>query len=167
MFNLKYAFLCMMFLVIASNCLVLYPLNDWLSWAAFTYPVTYLVTELTNRFHGPQKARQVVCLGFVFAVIFSVWLATPKVAFASGSAFLISQLLDISIFNKFRYSLWWVAPLFASISASVIDASIFWSLAFWGEDLPILSLAIGDTSVKILIDVAMLTPFRLGLRKLA
>lgn len=166
MFHLLSSFLAMITIVILSNFLVQYPINDWLTWGAFPYPVSYLVTELTNRIHGPQKARKVVYVGFFIGVILSIWLATPRIAFASGSAFLVSQLLDIAIFNRLRQSTWWVAPLFASTAASIIDAFIFWNLAFWGEPVPLLTWAIGDTMVKLLIDVMMLTPFRLAIRQM-
>jgi uncharacterized PurR-regulated membrane protein YhhQ (DUF165 family) len=157
----------MTIIVMASNVLVMFPINDWLTWGAFTYPLSFFVTELTNRSFGPAKAKEVVYVGFALAVILSIGLATPKIAFASGAAFLVAQLLDIHVFNRFRQSLWWKAPLFASIAASLIDAFIFWNIAFFGEDVPLLTWAIGDTSVKLLIDVAMLTPFRLAIRKIS
>jgi queuosine precursor transporter len=163
-YHLTFAFLSMIILVIASNILVLFPINDWLTWGAFPYPVSFLVTELTNRKYGPKVARKVVYVGFLVAVILSIWLATPKIALASGSAFLISQLLDIYVFNRFRLATWWYAPFFASFSASLIDATIFWNIAFWNEDVPLLTWAIGDTSVKLIVDFFMLAPFRYAIR---
>jgi uncharacterized PurR-regulated membrane protein YhhQ (DUF165 family) len=165
MYSLKSAFVAMTFIVIVSNYLVLFPINDWLTWGAFPYPVSFLITELTNRLYGPKQAKRVVYAGFTMAVFLSFWLATPQIAFASGMAFLISQLLDIFVFNQFRQARWWYAPFFASFSASLIDAAIFWNIAFWGEDVPLLTWAIGDTSIKLLIDFAMLTPFRFAIRK--
>lgn len=167
MYNRVFIFIAMIAVVAASNVLVMFPINDWLTWGAFPYPITFLITELTNRFYGPKLARKVVYVGFTLAVILSIWLATPKIACASGLAFLISQLLDINVFNYFRQSNWWKAPFFASFAGSCIDATIFWSIAFWGESLPILSWAIGDTSIKLLIDVLMLSPFRMAIRRSA
>ena len=161
---LRYALFAMTFVVILSNCLVLYPINDWLTWGSFSYPISFLITEMTNLHYGPKNARRVVYVGFAIGILLSIWFSTPKIAFASGSAFLTSQLLDIFIFSKLRRLVWWYAPIFASFAGSIMDASIFWSLAFYGEDLPILTWAIGDTSVKLLLDIAMLTPFRLMLR---
>lgn len=165
MYNLRNAFIAMTFIVVASNYLVLFPINDWLTWGAFSYPISFLVTELTNRKLGPQKARKVVYLGFILAVLLSAWLATPKIALASGTAFLFSQLLDILVFNRLRNAAWWCAPLFASVIASTLDASIFWGIAFWGENVPLVTWALGDTAVKIAVDVAMLTPFRFAIRR--
>lgn len=161
------AYLAMAIIVVSSNYLVLYPINDWLTWAAFTYPISYLVTELSNRFYGPKKARLIVYTGFILAVILSFWLSTPKIACASGLAFLISQLLDIFIFSKLRQSAWWYAPLLASVFASGVDTAIFWTIGFWGEAVPALSWALGDMTIKIIIDATLLIPFRLIIQRVS
>lgn len=62
------ATLAMALVVLASNILVQYPLNDWLTWGAFTYPVAFLVSDLANRRHGPHMARRVAWVGFAVAV---------------------------------------------------------------------------------------------------
>ena len=54
--------------VTASNILVQYPINDWLTWGALSYPFAFLVTDLTNRRLGPASARRVVWVGFALAV---------------------------------------------------------------------------------------------------
>ena len=41
--------LAMILVVVASNWLVQYPINAWLTWGAFTYPLAFLVNDLTNR----------------------------------------------------------------------------------------------------------------------
>lgn len=166
MLSIQAAYLSMMILVASCNYLVQYPINDWLTYGAFAYPFTFLVTELTNCLHGPQIARRVVYVGFTLAVLLSIWLATPKIAFASGMAFLVSQLLDISVFNKLRQNMtWWYAPFFASLSASFVDTCLFFNMAFWGEPVPYLSWAIGDFAFKILCDFILLVPFRMAIRK--
>lgn len=152
--------------VAASNFLVQFPLNDWLTLGAFTYPLSFLVNELTNQFYGPNKARRVVTVGFVIGLFLSILLATPKIAFASGVAYLSSQLADIGVFSHLRrHAVWWFAPFLSSLAASIIDTSLFFSLAFWGENLPALTWALGDFGVKLVMDLAMLTPFRLALRR--
>ncbi len=164
--SIRAPFFAIVLIVTLSNYLVQFPINDWLTWGAFSYPISFLVTELTNRFYGPRTARHVVYIGFAVAVGLSVWLSTPKIAFASGAAFLLSQLLDISVFNQLRRGAWWQAPLFASILASLIDTLLFWSLAFWGEDVPLYSWALGDFLVKLAVDLVMLTPFRIAVRQI-
>lgn len=128
----------MMAVVAASNVLVQHPveylgLAEVLTWGAFTYPLAFLVNDLTNRRFGPAVARQVVYAGFALAVILSIWLATPRIALASGSAFLVGQLLDIGVFNRLRSLSWWHAPLAGSLLGSAIDTVLFFSLAFAGD----------------------------------
>ena len=179
--------------VVLSNVLVQHPfavqvgrldLADLLTWGAFSYPLAFLVTDVTNRLLGPQIARRVVCLGFAVAVILSVWASTPRIAIASGAAFLVGQLLDIGIFNRLRHRAWWKAPAFSSLAGSAADTAIFFTLAFAPalvllgandpfaiEPAPFLGLyaaeaprwlswALGDFAVKLLIDVVALIPYR-------
>ena len=84
----------MILVVTASNIAVQYPINDWLTWGAFTYPVAFLVNDLTNRSLGPAVARRVVLAGFVLGVVLSVFFAGWRIGLASGGAFLVAQLLD-------------------------------------------------------------------------
>ncbi len=184
--------------VTASNFLVQFPLQarlgalnlaDLLTWGAFTYPLAFLVTDLTNRHFGPAMARKVVYAGFVLAVGLSIWLATPRIAIASGSAFLIAQMLDVFIFNRLRKLAWWMPPLTSSVIGSLIDTLVFFSLAFAASFsfigpndafaigasplFGILSIeaprwvswALGDLSVKLLMALVLLAPYG-ALRKM-
>lgn len=181
--------LAMCLVVAASNILVQYPFNhlglsEILTYGAFTYPVAFLVNDLSNRRFGPQFARKVVYAGFVIAVILSVWLATPRIAIASGSAFLCAQLLDVTVFSKLRQLTWWKAPFASAVFGSLLDTLLFFSIAFaaqfaWidlatgradsslavlvpflGKDIPLwMSLGFGDLMVKIVMAVVMLVPY--------
>ena len=155
------AILAMTMIVVASNILVQYPVNDWLTWGAFTYPVAFLVTDLANRRLGPEAARRVVYLGFALAVLCSAVLATPRIALASGTAFLVAQLLDIVVFDRLRRGSWWRAPLISSGIGSTVDTTLFFTLAFATTGLPWIGWAIGDLGVKFAVALAMLLPFRL------
>lgn len=179
--------------VVLSNVLVQHPfqakigrlnLADLLTWGAFSYPLAFLVTDTTNRLLGARIARRVVYLGFAVAVVLSVWFATPRIAIASGTAFLVGQLLDIAIFNLLRDRAWWKAPSFSSLVGSATDTLVFFSLAFAPafvmlgandsfatEAAPLLGLypidtprwvswALGDFSVKLLMAAFALIPYR-------
>lgn len=163
--HLSVAFASMVFVVAISNYLVLWPINDWLTWGAFSYPVSFLITELTNRLYGPKLAKRVVYAGFITGLFLSSQMAPLQIAAASGAAFLISQLLDILVFNRLRQLTWWMAPFFASFSASIIDTAVFWSLAFYPYPSTILTWALGDLLVKFSVDVTMLLPFRIAIRR--
>ena len=132
--QLTVAILAMSVVVLASNILVQYAINDWLTWGAITYPFAFLVTELVNRAFGPAQARRVAWVGFAVAVAASVVLAPVRIAAASGLAFLLSQMLDITVFDKLRQSRWWRAPLLATMLAAVLDTCVFWGVGFAGED---------------------------------
>ena len=150
----------MVVVVVSSNWLVQFPINDWLTWGAFTYPLAFLVTDLTNRWHGPVRARRVAYVGFSLGVVLSLILADLRIAIASGAAFLTSQLLDISLFDWMRRSTWWKAPLIGSVLASVWDTSVFFTIAFAFTDLPWRSWAVGDLLVKLTMALILLVPFR-------
>ena len=190
--------LAMAFIVLVSNILVQFLLGDWLTWGALTYPFAFLVTDLTNRFFGKTSARTVVIFGFALGVVCSFIgtqidgefgpLVSFRVATASGIAFISSQLIDISIFDKLRDQNWWKAPLISSFFGSTLDTVLFFSIAFsasftfldpvndisWAtESAPILglfgsaplwlSLAIADLMVKVSLISLSLVPFKLFL----
>ncbi len=152
--------LAMAAVVALSNWLVQFPINAWLTWGAFSYPIAYLVTDVCNRCHGPRHARAIAVLGFAVGFGLSLWLANLQIALASGAAFLISQLLDVAVFNRLRRAAWWKAPFLGSLAASVIDTAIFFSLAFHGTDVEWLPLAGGDLGVKWLMAALLLAPYR-------
>jgi queuosine precursor transporter len=153
--------LAMAVIVAASNYLVQFPVNEWITWGAFTYPIAFLVTDLTNRAFGPARARQVVYAGFLLAVILSMALATPRIALASGTAFLVAQLLDVRIFDRLqRRGGWWTAPLVSSSVGSAVDTLLFFSIAFAGTAVPWVTLGLGDYAVKLVLALSMLIPFR-------
>jgi hypothetical protein len=137
-----------------------YPTQDWLTWGAFTYPVAFLVTDVTNRTLGPKAARIVIAVGFALAVALSL-LVDTRIAVASGTAFLTAQMLDVAIFNRLRQARWWKAPLVSSTLSSIVDTVLFFSIAFAGTGLPWHQWALGDFGAKMAMAALMLVPFRL------
>lgn len=152
--------------VLLSNWLVQYTINEWLTWGAFSYPLAFLVTDVCNRLLGARAARRVALVGFVFGLASSALLAPMRIAAASGSAFLVSQLLDISVFNRLRQKSWWQAPFIGSCVASVIDTAIFFNIAFGGTGENWLQLGAGDLSVKLAMAVLLLPAYRQLILKL-
>ena len=190
--------LAMAAIVVASNILVQFLILDGLlTWGAFTYPFAFLVTDLMNRIYGAGPARKVVLIGFVTGVICSLigsqimleyGPAVPlRIAVASGTAFLIAQLTDIAVFNRFREGRWWRAPLVSSLVGSALDTALFFTIAFsasitvfgpaadaainWAwETVPFMNtgpaaplwvtLAFADWLAKLSIALIALIPFR-------
>ena len=151
----------MAIIVAASNYLVRIPINDWLTWGALSYPAAFLVTDLVNRRLGPGTARWVVYAGFACGVALSLFTSTARIAFASGTAFLLAQLADVWLYDRLRRLAWWRAPLVSSSLASALDTALFFSLAFAFTGLPWVTWALGDYAVKVGVACAMLLPFRL------
>lgn len=155
------AIVAMAVVIVASNILVETPINDWLTWGAITYPFAFLITDLCNRFHGAASARRVVLVGFAVGVAASLILADVRIALASGTAFLTAQMLDVSIFDRLRRSVWWVAPIVSSALGSIADTFLFFGLAFAGTGTPWPTWAIGDLGVKWAVAALALVPYAL------
>ncbi len=201
--SLMLGVLAMTVIVVASNILVQHPMGAYLTYGALTYPLSFLVNDIVNRLEGLTAARRVVLVGFVAGLVCSVIgtqimgefgpLVTLRVALGSATAFLIGQLLDVSVFDRLRRAEWWRAPLVSTVLGSFVDSVIFFTIAFslslsflepandvswaatpgallgFGPVVPFwVSLAVADTCVKFAIAVFGLLPFRLIVaRKLA
>ena len=159
--------------VLISNYLVQFPvhyfgLNEILTYGAFSYPIAFLITDLANRSYGKIKARKIVYIGFSIGITFTILFSTNfgdlisiRVAIGSGTAFIVAQLLDVQIFDQLRKKKWFIAPLTSSIIGSTIDTFLFFSISFYATGVPWITLSLGDLTVKILVALIMLIPFRL------
>ena len=177
--NLYYKLSFLMgFIVLISNYLVQFPvdhfgLEEILTYGAFSYPITFLITDLANRAYGKTVARKVVYIGFIIGIFLTLFVSTNfsdvisiRIAIGSATAFFVAQNLDVQIFDKLRKKTWYIAPLFSSSIGSIIDTFLFFSIAFYSTDIPWVTLAIGDLLVKFLVTLLMLIPFRLLLKKI-
>ena len=159
--------------VLASNYLVQFPIKHYgleeiLTYGAFSYPIAFLITDLANRSFGKIVARKIVYIGFTIGILFTLIFSTNftdlisiRIAIGSGTAFLIAQLLDVQIFDQLRQKKWFVAPLTSSLIGSTIDTFIFFFISFYGTGIPWITLSLGDLTVKFLVALIMLIPFRL------
>ena len=164
--------------VLLSNYLVQFPvqyfgLNEILTYGAFSYPITFLITDLANRAYGKVVARKIVYFGFIVGIILTLFISTNfsdlisiRIALGSGIAFFVAQNLDVQIFDKLRKKSWFIAPLTSSTIGSIVDTFLFFSIAFYATGIPWLTLALGDLTIKLLITLIMLIPFRLLLNKI-
>ena len=161
--------------VLSSNYLVQFPikyysLDQVLTYGAFSYPIAFLITDLANRAYGKLLARKIVYIGFVIGISFTLLFSTDfadlisvRIAVGSGTAFLVSQLLDVQIFDQLRKKKWFVAPLTSSFIGSTVDTFLFFSISFYATEIPWITLSLGDLMVKIFVALIMLIPFRLFL----
>ena len=168
----------MALVVVLSNYLVQFPVNyfgfqDLLTYGAFSYPIAFLITDLSNRKYGKKTAKKIVYLGFGLGVFLTLYFSTNysdlisiRIAIGSGTAFLIAQLIDVNIFDRLRKKIWYVAPLVSSLIGSSVDTFLFFSISFYGTNVNWLSLSLGDLSVKIFVALLMLIPFRILLSRI-
>ena len=159
--------------VLASNYLVQFPIKHYgleeiLTYGAFSYPIAFLITDLANRSFGKIVARRIVYIGFTIGILFTLIFSTNftdlisiRIAIGSGTAFIIAQLLDVQIFDQLRQKKWFIAPLTSSLIGSTIDTFLFFFISFYGTGIPWITLSLGDLTVKFLVALIMLIPFRL------
>jgi hypothetical protein len=165
----------MAFVVYISNVLVSIRIDwlseDWFNYGQFTFPVAFLITDIINRLFGPRRAFVVIAVGFLGGVLFfffagmegapwpEAW-SVGRIALGSLTAFVIGQVLDVSIFNSLRQRAWWFGPLVSSLVASLIDTLLFYGIAAGGSE-NWMNFASVDFGVKALVAVVALVPFRL------
>ena len=166
-----------MFIIGLSNYLITLPIvlfGFHLTWAAFSFPLIVVATDLTVRLLNKQVARKIINIAFIPAILISVTVIyftgnsineAIRIGIASGCSYLVSNLLDVYIFQKVRekFKQWWAAPLGSSILANAIDTFTFFSVAFYGsanifmrEHWP--SIAFNQTSTKIIISWLVILP---------
>ena len=141
---LKLAFLHVVVITV-SNALVSIPVEIFgvkLTWAAFTFPLVVLATDLTVRMLGKQIARATIAAAYPFAIIGSILVVLAegaptsvalRIGFASATAYAIGTLLDVYVFQYIRENAtkqWWAAPALSTVVANVIDTYTFFFVAF-------------------------------------
>ena len=133
--------------ITVSNALVAIPveiLGVKLTWAAFTFPLVVIATDLTVRLLGKQIARQTIAAAYPLAIIGSIAVVLAegapgsvamRIGFASATAYAIGTMLDVYVFQYIRESKslgnnWWLAPAVSTIAANIIDTYTFFAVAF-------------------------------------
>ena len=171
---------CHILVIVSSNYLVQIPFKIgpvFTTWGAITFPFIFLFTDLTARIFGASLARKIIfCVMFpallasyVISVVFvegqflgfaelSTFNAFVfRIALASFSAYLVGQLLDITVFNHYRQNhRWWVAPSLAAIVGNLVDTVCFFAIAFYKSSDPFMAanwveIAAVDYVIKIVI----------------
>lgn len=164
-------------IIAISNYLVTLPVTIMgleLTWAAFTFPLIVVATDLTVRLSDKHKARKIVALAYIPAILASilvVWATGApesvaiRIGIASATAYLLSNLLDVYVFQKIRERLdgWWWAPAGSSVVANIIDTFAFFAVAFYGSADPFMAenwmhIAAGQTLTKVLVSAAIILP---------
>lgn len=174
-------------IIAASNFTVQLPLNIWgfhTTWGAFTFPFIFLATDLTVRVYGALAARKIIffamlpalVVSYVVTVLFrdATWMGWGtlqhfnlfvfRIAFASFSAYVVGQIMDIFVFNRLRqHRQWWHAPLASAVLGNLIDTIVFFSIAFYKTSDAYLAehlveIATVDYTFKVLVNAIFFLP---------
>ena len=131
--------------IIVSNALVAIPVEIMgikLTWAAFTFPLVVIATDLTVRLLGKTIARQTIAAAYPLAIIGSIAVVLAegapgsvavRIGFASATAYAIGTMLDVYVFQYIREGFknnWWLAPAVSTVAANIIDTYTFFAVAF-------------------------------------
>jgi queuosine precursor transporter len=130
--------------ITVSNALVAIPVEIAgikLTWAAFTFPLVVLATDLTVRLLGKGIARSTIAAAYPLAIIGSIAVVmlegapqsvAMRIGFASATAYAIGTMLDVYVFQYLRekYRAWWLAPAVSTVAANIIDSYTFFWVAF-------------------------------------
>jgi uncharacterized integral membrane protein (TIGR00697 family) len=157
------------------------------------FPVTFLLTDLLNEFYGKARARFVTLVGFAMALLTlalvtvadavpiapftrepgwtgvteaqfsSVFAGSQRILVASMVAYLVGQLLDISVFHALkrltRSRLLWLRATGSTLVSQLVD-TVFVQFLAWSGTLPtekILEIVASSYTFKVMVAVG-LTP---------
>jgi uncharacterized integral membrane protein (TIGR00697 family) len=90
-----------------------------------------------------------------YAIVFG---STPRIVFASLTAYLVSSLVDVEVYHLWRTRVeqWkWSRVLVSNVVSTFVDSVVFISLAFYGT-LPVIPLIKGQYLIKMAITVISL-----------
>lgn len=149
--------------------------------AIFIYTLTFTLIDLINESMGKQGARKVILAAFIANILLAAYAqltvllppasfysgqeayasvlgSTPRIVFASLTAYLISALIDAEIFAFWKTRIRgpkWLRVLVSNTISTGVDSVVFITLAFYGL-MPIWSLIEGQYVVKMAITLVSL-----------
>jgi uncharacterized integral membrane protein (TIGR00697 family) len=174
-------------IIASSNYLVQLPIEIagvHTTWGAFSFPFIFLATDLTVRIFGSLLARRIILYAMLPALVISYLLSVlfnagdflglaqitqfnlfvARIACASFMAYLLGQILDISVFSRLRQlPQWWAAPLASTIIGNLLDTVAFFGIAFYQSPDPFMAehwveIAAVDYAVKLIISIGLFVP---------
>jgi uncharacterized integral membrane protein (TIGR00697 family) len=149
--------------------------------AIFIYTLTFTLIDLINESFGKEGARMVILAAFIANLLLAAYIqlavllppasfyseqeafagilgSTPRIVFASLTAYLISSFIDTEIFAFWRtrvQRLKWTRVLVSNAVSTWVDSVVFITLAFYGI-MPVWVLIKGQYIVKMAITLVSL-----------
>lgn len=154
------------------------------TWGTFTFPFIFLATDLTVRVFGASLARKIILVVMIPALMISYVISTLfdgnqyqglaalgtfnlfvfRIAAASFAAYVIGQLLDVTVFNRLRQlKKWWIAPSSSMFFGSMADTYAFFFIAFYASSDPFMAehwfeIGVVDYFFKLFVGLALFVP---------
>ncbi|WP_084616421.1 7-cyano-7-deazaguanine/7-aminomethyl-7-deazaguanine transporter [Marinomonas sp. S3726] len=171
----------------SSNYLVQLPFTIFglhTTWGAFTFPFVFLATDLTVRLYGAALARRIILtvmlpallVSYVASVLFyqgsyqgieklaQLDTFVARIAIASFAAYVVGQVMDVTVFNKLRQAkAWWIAPSLSTVVGNAVDTLVFFGVAFYQSSDAFMAenwveIALVDYGFKLIISLCMFVP---------
>ncbi|MEW6375539.1 MAG: queuosine precursor transporter [Thermodesulfobacteriota bacterium] len=144
--------------------------------AIFIYTLTFTLIDLINESLGKQGARKVIWVAFIANLLLAAYSqlavalppapfysgqeafagvlgSTPRIVFASLTAYLISSFIDAEVFAFWRARVHgprWVRVVVSNSISTWVDSVVFITFAFYGV-MPIWTLIKGQYVIKMAI----------------
>jgi uncharacterized integral membrane protein (TIGR00697 family) len=133
------------FVLVLSQYLVTVSLNlpimGIVKASIWTFPLVYVITDLTVRLFGRDAARNTILWATIIGLALVPWVDMAlgvdpilafRIAIAGSVAYGITTIMDAGLFQWLRekVNIWWVAPAVASIISITIDTYAFFAMAF-------------------------------------
>lgn len=146
----------------------------------FTYPIVDCICELWGKKVARRTVWLALCSQFLVMFLLQLSIVVPHAEFwqnqreysvvlsssvyvviASFLAFFVSQILDITVYQKIKNALrgkWlWLRSNVSTILGQIVDSTIFVSIVFYASSEK-LNILFGSVGIKIIISILM-TPF--------
>lgn len=130
-FKLYFFFFSYLFTIYLANLLIIYigfvPVGFGLTAPAGVYAagLAFSLRDGLQEYGGKKHVIVAIILGSILS-----FFLNAELAFASASAFLISEILDYAVYTPIKKYSIIAAVLISNIAGSFVDSAIFLSLAF-------------------------------------
>lgn len=122
---------------------------------SFAAGATFVARDVVQRAAGRKWAVTAIAVGTILSV-----LVSPRLALASGSAFLFSELVDFAVYTPLQERRFVLAVVLSGLVGSVVDSVIFLSLA----GIPLAAALPGLLLAKVWVQL-LAGPFAAWLRR--
>jgi queuosine precursor transporter len=146
-------------IITLANFTVQIPINDWLTYGALCYPISFLLTDVLSEKYDKKEVLQIVKYGVLLAIIPTLYVADIRIALASIVTFFVIQQLDVHLFHLIKSkhpNQWWLRNNISTLTSQLFDTAMFYMLAFAFIMPPeaIIKLILGDYIIKMILALA-------------